>query len=229
MAINGLDKITDKILAEAQGEADRIIADAEAECARISEDFAKRAAQIKETLSAEAEREATDTVARAKAAAENRRRNLLLSARAKALDEVFDTTLAWVRKLDAEKYTDVLVGLLSAALIEQEAAERDSRTLYGEEDALAPDAYEVILNTRDRDRYGKEVLSRVRTKLAGKLPEGFLAKVVLSDRTVSIDGGLVLRCGNVESNCSLDLLFAELRSELESEVSHALFPEETGR
>ena len=39
----------------------------------------------------------------------------------------------------------------------------------------------------------------------------------------AIDGGLILRYGDIESNCSLELLFAGLRRELEGEVSHALF------
>ena len=50
-----------------------------------------------------------------------------------------------------------------------------------------------------------------------------LDKLVLSKQTLSANGGLVLRCGNIEANCSLSLLFAQLREELEAEVSHALF------
>ena len=35
MAINGLNKITDKILSEAQAKADKILAEAKAECDRL--------------------------------------------------------------------------------------------------------------------------------------------------------------------------------------------------
>ena len=136
---------------------------------------------------------------------------------------MFDSTLAGIRSLDGEKYTEVLAGLLSAALLEQLEAEVTSRTIYGEEEALAPARYEVVFNPNDRDRYGAAVLESARKRLSGKAPAEKLDMLALSDKTVSIDGGFILRCGDIESNCSLELLFAQLRRELESEVSHALF------
>ena len=47
MSMTGLDKITDRILADARLEADRILSDAEAESARIRTDYARRADQIR--------------------------------------------------------------------------------------------------------------------------------------------------------------------------------------
>ena len=46
MAINGLNKITGKILSEAQAKADKILADAQAECDRINAEYAERADKI---------------------------------------------------------------------------------------------------------------------------------------------------------------------------------------
>ncbi len=223
MAMNGLDKITDKILAQAQEEANAILAAADAECARISSQYANRAAQIKTELSERAEREGTDIVARAKSAAANEKRNLLLQTKSELVDEVFDTTLAGLLSLSDEKYTDLLAGLLTAAMLEQAEAEKISRSLYGEEEAMAPDTYEVLLNTRDRSRVGNGLIEAAKKKLSGKLPAETLARLSLSERTVSIDGGLILRYGDIESNCSLSLLFAQLREEFEVEVSRALF------
>ena len=223
MSMNGLERITEKILAEAREEAERIVASAEAECLRIREEYGARADEIRERLSAEAERTGTDVIAQAKAAAATKKRNLVLSTQSQLIDEVFDSTLSQIRHLEADKYVDILIGLLSAALIEQVEAESVSRTLYGEEDAIAPDAYEVRLNHRDLDRHGQAMLDGARQKLSGKLPKEVLDKLVLSQDEVNIDGGLILRCGSVEANCSLSLLFAQLREELEAEVSHALF------
>ena len=81
MAMNGLDRITDKILAEAQERADRILADAQAESEKITADYAARAEQIRSTLSEEAEREGMDRVTRAKSAAATGKRNLLLQTK----------------------------------------------------------------------------------------------------------------------------------------------------
>ena len=225
MAMNGLERITGKILAEAQEEADRILAAAREECERISRDYATRADQIRDRLSAEAEQEATDLIARAKAAAATQKRNRMLSEKSRILDEVFASALAELRGRKDDAYTETLIGLLAAALLEQHEAETVSRSLYGDEEAMAPDAYEVMLNARDRERYGHAVVDGACKKLGGKLPTDMLNRVKLSEKTASIDGGLILRCGDVESNCSFSLILAGLREELEAEVSHALFDE----
>ncbi len=223
MAMNGLEKITDKILSEAEAKAAAILANAQAECDRINAEYAARAEEIRESLSKEAEKGGMDYVARVRSSATTANRNLLLMTKSELLDGVFDGALEQTRALESEQYKDLLIGLLSAALIEQLEAEDVSRTLYGEEDAMAPACYEVLLNQRDRDRCGQAVVDGVKQHLAGKVNADRLALLQLSGQTVAIDGGLILRYGSVESNCSLSLLFAQLRESLEAEVARALF------
>ncbi len=221
--MNGLDRITERILTEAREEAAGILKEAEAESARIAAEAAARAENLRARLNEEAERDATELVSRIKAMVETKKRNALLMTQSELLDDVFDSTLEQIYRLDAEKYTEILVGLLCAALLEQSEAERISRTLYGEEDAMAPEVYEVLLNPRDYNRCAKTLIARTKQKLGGKLPAPMLDKLTVSEKTVAIDGGLILRYGSVESNCALRPLFAQLREELEGEVSRALF------
>ena len=223
MAINGLNKITDKILSEAQAKADKILADAQAECDRINAEYAERAEKIRFEISTEAEKRGMEYVARIRSTAATSKRNLLLQTKSDLIDGVFAGVLEQTRILELEKYNEILIGLLSAALLEQIESEEISRTLYGEEEALAPDSYEVLFNQRDRDRSGKAVVEGVQKHLAGKVSAEKLARLALASQTVAIDGGLVLRCGSVESNCSLSILFAQLRESLESEVARTLF------
>lgn len=223
MSMMGLNKITDRILADAQAEADRILAEAEAECAQKRAEYENKAEAIRDTLSAEAERDAKELIARAKSSAATQKRNFLLQRRSELMDSVFSDALANVNALELDKYTDLLVGLLTACLWEQLATEQTNRALYGEEDAAEPAQYEVLMNQRDRDRCGAEVLEGARRRLAGKASDEKLAALVLSEQTVAIDGGLILRCGSMEVNCSLALLFAQLRGELETAVGQALF------
>ena len=227
MAINGLNKITDKILSEAQAKADQILADAQAECDRINAEYAERAEKIRTEISSEAEKGGMEYVARIRSTAATSKRNLLLQTKSDLIDGVFASVLEQTRTLELEKYNEILIGLLSAALLEQLESEDISRTLYGEEEALAPERYEVIFNQRDRDRCGKMVVEGVQKHLLGKVSAEKLAKLMLSSQTAAIDGGLILRCGNVESNCSFSILFAQLREDLESEVAHALFDART--
>ena len=223
MAINGLNKITDKILSEAQAKADKILADAQAECDRINAEYAERAEKIRSEISGEAEKGGMEYVARIRSTAATNKRNLLLQTKSDLIDGVFAGVLEQTRNLELQKYNEILIGLLSAALLEQIDSEETSRNLYGEEDALAPEVYEVVFNQRDRDRSGKAVIEGVQKHLSGKVSAEKLARLSLATQTANIDGGLVLRCGNVESNCSLAILFAQLREGLESEVARTLF------
>ena len=223
MAINGLNKITDKILSEAQAKADKILADAGAECDRINAEYAERAEKIRSEISGEAEKGGMEYVARIRSTAATNKRNLLLQTKSDLIDGVFAGVLEQTRNLELQKYNEILIGLLSAALLEQIDSEETSRNLYGEEDALAPEVYEVVFNQRDRDRSGKAVIEGVQKHLTGKVSAEKLARLSLATQTANIDGGLVLRCGNVESNCSLAILFAQLRESLESEVARTLF------
>lgn len=223
MAMNGLDKITEKILAEAEAEAGRILSEAEAEAGRIRAAYAEKADAIRARVATDAEREGTELVARAKNADAVARRNAILRVRGELVDETFSLTLAAVRSMRAEQYAELLSGLLAAALLEQIEAEESARELYGEEDATAPECYEVLLSASDREKYGEALISSVRTRLSAKVGAGKLDRLVLSRDVAAIDGGLILRYGDIESNCSLELLFAGLRRELEGEVGHVLF------
>lgn len=221
--MNGLDKITERILAEAQAEADKILSEAQAECDRISADYAARAEQIRNTLTEEAMRDAREYIMRAKSTAATNKRNLLLQTRGALLDEVFVSTLEQMHGMEAEKYAEIQVGLLCAAFTEQLEAERLALRLSSEDGEVEPEGYEVVMNLRDRDRLGAAVLAAAKKRLCAKADPAKLNKLVLSSKTAVIDGGLILRCGDVETNCSLSLIFAELREKLEAEVGRALF------
>lgn len=223
MSMIGLDRITDRILDDSRLEAERILSEAQADVARIRADYQGRAEEIRKTLRQDAEKEAMERIARAKSTAATQKRNFILQRKSDLVDEVFEETLQQMRTLEGEKYTSLLIGLLAACFLEQLEAEKDSRLIYGEEDAEEPEAYEVILNPRDWDRYGKAVIEGANKKLASRVPKEKLARLKLASADPSVDGGLILRCGSVETNSSFSLLFAQLREELEAEVSEALF------
>ena len=222
MAMNGLERITNKILAEARRDADRIAAEADAEAARIRADYAARADEIRAMLSDAAQREGNDMIARAKAEATKRKKDRMLAVRSRMVDESFDAALANFRRMPAEGRIPFLSGLLAAALLEQIDTEV-RQELYGDEETTAFSKYEVIFNARDREAVGAAVLEDARKRLASRVDAERLKLLALSEQTASIDGGLILRVGSIEVNCSLTLLFAQLREELEGEVSHALF------
>ena len=79
------------------------------------------------------------------------------------------------------------------------------------------------MNSRDRDYYGDRLMEAFRAGLGSKFSPAVLAKLYLSEEAPAIDGGLILRAGLVETNCSLSMLMAENRRETETRVSRILF------
>lgn len=223
MAMNGLEKITSRILNDARAEADAILEQARAECDSIRAEYETKAEEIRRRISDDAEREGFDIIARAKAASANEKRNAVLRMQSRILDETFESARLQIRNRNDEQYIATLTGLLCAALIEQIKTERQSLELYGEEETPAAEVYEVVFNAHDRDRFGDAVVRDACNKLHGVLPEEALRKVRLADAVASVEGGLILRYGNIETNCSLELIFEQLRGELEQDVSRALF------
>ena len=218
----GLSKITDKILDEAREDARRDREAAEVRAKEISAEYATRAEALKREIDADARRQAEEIVSRAHADVEMIKRSAVLEARASMVDEVFSTAKKEILNLSSEKYLELLFGLLMKAYRTETEETKKNRELYGEEDAPVESGCEVLLNDRDRTRVGEALMALVRETFA---KEGLGEAPVLSDETVAIDGGLILRFGSIEINCSVKALFGDLRSELEGKVVARLFPE----
>ncbi len=220
---NGLNKITDKILAEAQAGAERIVEDAKADCERIRAEYAAKAEEIRRQNRAEADEKAADLLARARSNAAMEARNLVGQKRSELIERAFSDAFSEIENRSEKEYTELVIGLLCAAVRELSETEERNLALYGEEDESAAFPYEVVLNRKDHDSIGAVVISGAKKQLTGQLSETRLEKIVLADDIAEIGGGLLLRYGDVESNCSLEMIFAQLRRELETDVSRTLF------
>ncbi len=222
--MTGFSKITDKILAEARADAEASVSEAQAKAAEISAEYAVRAEALKKQIDEDAKRQAEEIVARAHADEAMIRRSAALEARGNMVDEAFDLARREILNLSAERYTEFLSMLLCRALREQLEDERQTRELYGDEEQPTED-FTVLLNELDRERVGKELMARLTAKhKAGEIE----LLPTLSEETAPIDGGLILRRGKIEINCSVKALFGELRPEWEGRVVARLFAEKKG-
>ena len=79
---------------------------------------------------------------------------------------------------------------------------------------------EIVLNDSDRKKVGEKVVAAANA-LAVK--RGLPGELKLSANTRPIRGGLVLRQGDIEVNCTLDSLLALSRGSLDAEVADILF------
>ncbi len=223
--MTGLEKVTGKILADAEADARGILDRADAECAEITRRYEAETEAELERMREQNDRECQSLIIRAKSSAAMAKRNAILEARAAILDEAYAAADRQVRSMVGEQYLELLQKMLRSALKRQLEGEEESLRLYGED--ISPALYEVMLNSRDRDTYGERLLTAFREGLGAKLPAAALHKLCLSAETPRIDGGLILRCGPVETNCSLAMLMAENRRETEARVSRILFGDAT--
>jgi vacuolar-type H+-ATPase subunit E/Vma4 len=227
MSVNGLERMTQQILADARAQADAILGAAREECAKIAVESEAEADRIRKRLSQEAETQAAALIAETKSSAAARKNELLLTRQGALVDRVFAHTLEETLTMERGKYAELLGGILAAAVYEFCRTDAENLTLYGENGEEDEDdrdaAFEVMLNKKDRDTVGEDALTAARRRLSGKVPEEALKAMTLSHKTVQIQGGVVLCRGPVEYNCSFEILFAGLRRDLEHEVSEALF------
>ncbi len=221
--MTGIEKVTAKILADAEADAKAVLLRAEENCA-AARARCEAAIQAEQTrLDTDAERECEAIIARAKSSAAMAKQRALAEARARLVEETYAAAEREMNTLAPEAYLDLLVSMLRGALRRQLASEQESMELYGED--IAPAAYEVILNRHDREKYGQKLLDGLNHSLVGKVKLSQLERVTLAQDTAAIKGGLVLRCGSMEINCSYEMLFAEVRRRTEVKVNHLLFGE----
>ena len=219
--MTGLEKMTGKIIADAEADAQKILEQAEAECAAIRKRHIEEAKAEQEKLRIEAERECEGLITRARSSAAMAKRDVMLEARGRLMDEVYAAAEKDTRHKPEDQYLEMLVQMLKGALNRQVENEKESMRLYGEN--CSPEVYGVMLNRRDRDRYGAGLLGELQRKVVGKMDPATVSKVRLLSDTANITGGLILRCGNVETNCSLEMVFAQVRRQTEARVSNILF------
>lgn len=219
--MTGLEKIIARIETEGRDCAGLLLQQAEEECRRTAAEYAARAEAVRERLSAEAEKECEVMITRARAGVERTHREVLAETRTALLDEAFEAAKERLCSTDYGQYRELLVALLVSALLEQQRVTRASLEMGDEVEEV--ERFEVLLNANDRERFGKAVIDGARRVVERRIGAENAAKICLSQEVASIDGGLVLRFGDVSLNCSLSVILNDIRRELEPRVSEVLF------
>jgi V/A-type H+-transporting ATPase subunit E len=120
----------------------------------------------------------------------------LLSVKQEMVAKSFDQAQELLTSLPEEQYVAFLAKLAARA------------SVSGDE--------EIVLNERDREAVGEAVVKAANALLKG-------GKLSLSERTGSFAGGLILSRGNVEANCTAELLVELCRGEMSVEIADMLF------
>ena len=221
--MTGLEKIIERIRSEARERAGATLQRAEAEATELAKDYAARSEQVRERIEKEGLEAVQAMLNAARAETEKTHTEILQNMRTALIDEAFERAKKEICDTDFGKYRELLGALLTSALLEQHRTEQQS-IAYGDE--VEPfERFEVVLNAADRERFGTQVVNDVRRSVERRIGAQKANMIALSEECADISGGLILRFGDVELNCTLDVLMADIRRQLTARVSDILFRE----
>lgn len=192
--MKGTEKIIAHIEADAQAQADAVLGEARQRCEAIKARFDDKAARLYSDRIREGVKACQDQEDSALRISRMEARKSVLSVKQEMVEKSFDLAVQQIVALPDEKYTAFLANLVKKA------------GPVGDE--------EIILNAADRARVGEALIKAVNA-------DG--AKMKLSDETRDIKGGLILRRGSIETNCSVELLVELCRGELSAKLADVLF------
>ena len=204
--MNGIEKITGQIDADVQKEIDAALDQARAQAQEIEDRYASQAQTQAEAIRRKGEQDAALRQERLVDVAKLEARKTILAAKQELVGQAFDLALKKLLELPDQEYISLLAKLAVSA----------SRT--GRE--------QVIFSQKDRSRYGKQAVTMANDMLAKKAgpraaqTDGMLT---LAEESRPMAGGLILRDGKVETNCSFEVLIHLQRDALSAEVARALF------
>ena len=196
---SGIEKITDKIMQQAQQNADEVMQAAKQEAAAIIQK-AKDEAKIKsEKALVKAQEDAKELQKRRISVADLESRKMRLAAKQEMIEKAFAAALNQLCSMEQEQYIAYLTSLIAQS---------------------AKGGEQVILNKKDKEEIGAKLMIHIGLQNLKALK---LNMVVLSSETADIPGGFILRDKDVEYNNSFTALIGACREELIPEVASALF------
>ena len=189
----------------------RIASQAQAEIAELDRQTEREIQQILDRCAAQAQAEYTQVLQEGQAAA---------AAHLEQLDsmdalEARKQVLAKKRELVSETFD-----LVMQQLCAMEGAERASLLAQLAVNGCTTGTEELVLSTEDREDIGEGVVEAANILLE---QTGRTGRLTLSNDTRSTQGGLFIRSGKVEANCSYETLLRLAQEAYASDVAGILF------
>ena len=194
--MKGTEKIIAHIQADAAAQADAILAQAEQQCAEIRAGYERKAKDAyaeKIRAGVKANQDRLESVERL---ARMEGRKSVLALKQDMVSKSFDLAVDKLVDLPEEQYVALLAKLAAQA------------SVTGDE--------QVVLNARDREKIGPAVVAAANARLSD-------GKLTLSDEVGAFRGGLLLRRGSIEANCTVELLVELCRGDMAAELAKVLF------
>lgn len=198
--MEGAERIVNKILEDARLQAQNNIEQAEKQAADIINSAKNEAEKKKNIIIENAKKEAEERKKRLIAVAELEARKIKLKAKQEIIASVFEQAIKTLNSLPPERYMEIITDMVLNSVKK------------GDE--------EIILSERDKSMLGDGFIGIINKKLKEKNING---NVKLSEETANINGGFILRSGNIEMNNSFEAIMRMRYNEIESEIVKMLF------
>jgi V/A-type H+-transporting ATPase subunit E len=190
---------SDKILNSIKNDCDKTIevikADSAKICQQILAQGKKDAEAAKAEINAKAQQKASQMKKANASRAELEQRNALLKKRRLEIDITYDAIYKYLLNLDGENYFNIIYKLL---------------TKFKDNDGT------IYFNSKDLQRLPNDFSEQL-TKLG--------IKSTLSNEPADIDGGFILKSGDIEENMSFSALLSANRDSIEDLINRELFAE----
>lgn len=196
----GIEKIGERILADATREAEEIKAEASSESEAISKKYDQMAQDEYWEIIRQSAQKSETLMQRLKDTAAMEVKKQILAVKQEMIEKAFERSLEVLAGLPEDEYVAFLSRL--AAQSSRNGRER------------------IVMSAADRSRYGKKVCLMANEALTG---QGKAAGLTLSEDTRNIRGGIILSDGNIEVNCSLEVLVEYKKNDLSGQVARILF------
>ncbi|MDR2665716.1 MAG: V-type proton ATPase subunit E [Oscillospiraceae bacterium] len=198
--MDGIQRIIDRIDADAAAECAAIAAEGERRCEDIRAEFSKAEQDAYWKVFNAGVRDVEQRKERLGSVAQLEAKKQVLATKQELIALAFERAAQMLSQLPEDRYSALLVRLAAEA------------------SGGAPG--QLIFSKADRERLGQRVCNGANAALASA---GKAAKITLSPETRDIRGGFVFSGGDIECNCSADALVGQHRNELSAKVAAALF------
>ena len=194
--MKGTEKIIAHIQADAKAQADAILAQSELQCAEIRQRYEAQAKERYGEKIRQGVKACQDSIDSVERINQMEAKKSILALKQEMVSKSFEKACDMLTALPEEQYVALLAKLAAQA------------SVSGDE--------EIVLNARDKAAVGAAVVE----KANALLPAG---KLSLSAATGDFAGGLILKRGSIEANCTIELLVELCRGDMSAQLAKVLF------
>lgn len=198
--MNGIEKITERIAADTKAEIEAIAAASDAQVAEINARWSEKTEAEYTAALEQGKKDADYRVERMGGVAQLEARKLKLSAKQEMLDKAFAAAQEKLVSLSDDEYVALLAKLAA--------------------DNVSTGRETLVFSVADRPRCGKRVVIAANALLE---QAGRAAELTLSEESREFAGGLYIKDGNIENNCTFPTILRILREKMAAEVATILF------